>query len=99
MPITQSQAISFVNETKSAFLTMLREIVQSQATALQNNQQTASYGGGQAVVDAVDQVVWDATFPNFTKAQFVSILGNMGDAADLLGAHGDLKTNLYMLKD
>lgn len=98
MAISQEQAINFVTRTRGNYLSMLAQIREAQCTALANSQEVTAWGGGATITGAIDDTTWDATYP-FTKTEFHDILANFGSAADLLGSHGDLKTNLTKLRE
>ena len=98
MAISQAQAMNFVTRTKSGYLSMLSQVSDAQCTALANSQEVTAWGGGATITGAIDDTTWDNTYP-FTKTEFHDILANFGSAVDLLGSHGDLKTNLTKLRE
>jgi hypothetical protein len=98
MAISQVQAMNFVTRTRGNYLFMLSQIREAQCTALANSQEVTAWGGGATITGAIDDTTWSTTYP-FTKAEFHDILSNFSSAADLLGSHGDLKTNLTKLRE
>jgi hypothetical protein len=98
MAISQTQAENFVNRTKTDYLSLMTSVRIVQMLAVQNALEVTAWGGAAAITAAIPDLDWDATYP-FTKAEFADILNNFGDADDVLGAHGDLKTNLTKLRE
>lgn len=98
MAISQSQAEHFINRTKNSYLSVLTHIQAVEAVALMNEQEVAAWGGGAAITAAIPSENWDAAQP-FTKEEFHDILANIAALKDLMGNHGDLKTNLVKLRE